>query len=216
MPEFVQGSIKEQFEGLSNKFDVLPISLRALIAVMLFLVVFTFWNAIFRKPQAIKQMGMRAQIKSLQASLNLTQIKSRNLLSGGKDSAGGSSQQLQSEIQSLAGKLTKVRSVVSSVTNMSAVLQDVFRESKGLKLTLIKNLPSAKLISGGPGIGDVYRHQLEVVFDGDYFNTLSFIRHIESLKTPTFFDDLDYTVTAYPMAKIVMHLHTLSSAKDVS
>ena len=53
-----------------------------------------------------------------------------------------------------------------------------------------------------------------MTFEGDFFNTLNYLQALEKTSWPIFWDQLTYTVTEYPKAKIVLRVHTLSEQKE--
>lgn len=209
------GTLKERIKKVPRAFNLLSRNLRILICVLVCIVVFVFWNTVIRVPQRQRIQGLQQEIVTIRKTLLRLQVQASEFLTG-KQAGGkvsGSASQIQSTIQALTKQLEQVNKVVLSVKNMAAVLQELLKENKGLRLLSVKNLPSQVVVQGGGGVTSIYQNRVEIIFEGDYFNTLRFLRHIEQLRWPTFFDSLDYMTEKYPIAKVTIQLHTLSQAE---
>ena len=61
-----------------------------------------------------------------------------------------------------------------------------------------------------PPLPQVYKHGLEIVFQGDYNSTLSYLKKLELLPWKFFWEEVVYEVVQYPKAQIMVRIHTLS------
>jgi len=66
---------------------------------------------------------------------------------------------------------------------------------------------------GKASVPEVYEHGLDVVFQGDYASTLSYLKKLEKLPWKFYWDEVTYEVLQYPKAQISVHIHTLSLEK---
>jgi MSHA biogenesis protein MshJ len=57
---------------------------------------------------------------------------------------------------------------------------------------------------------EVYKHGMRIVFEGDYFKTLSYLRALEAMPWRLYWDNVEYHVTDYPKARVAITVHTLS------
>lgn len=90
------------------------------------------------------------------------------------------------------------------------VLSDIISSETGLYLlSEIHNLPE-KIITNPNDSTILYEQSLIIRFKGDYFSTLVFIKRLEQLKWPLFLDRLEYNVTKYPIANVIIQLHIIS------
>ncbi|KPJ93428.1 MAG: hypothetical protein AMJ53_07265 [Gammaproteobacteria bacterium SG8_11] len=60
---------------------------------------------------------------------------------------------------------------------------------------------------------EVYKHGMEIVFQGDYSSTLSYLRKLEQLPWKFYWEEVVYEVLDYPKAQIMVRIHTLSLNK---
>lgn len=60
---------------------------------------------------------------------------------------------------------------------------------------------------------EVYQHGLEMVFQGDYNNTLNYLKKLQRLPWKFYWDEVRYEVLEYPKVRISLRIHTLSLEK---
>jgi len=133
-------------------------------------------------------------------------------------------QELLSEISALAGDLVTPNQMTSLLTNVLA------RQS-GLEVISFKNEPvkplrAATTIStdvedddeneqlaslDSSGSGQVYEHGLTIEFEGDFFNTLRYLRFLEGMTQSFFWDSVNFNQSEWPTAKVTLQIHTLSA-----
>lgn len=61
----------------------------------------------------------------------------------------------------------------------------------------------------------LYQHEFTMEFEGDFFSVYKYLKRLENSPYRFYDDSLDYSVTEYPKAKIVLKLHTISKGKDL-
>tara|TARA_R110001592_G_C13175703_1_gene750295 strand:+ start:3002 stop:3685 length:684 start_codon:yes stop_codon:yes gene_type:complete len=109
---------------------------------------------------------------------------------------------------------------------MADVMRKVLSDYKGLRLVSAKNLPveplelDVKKESNGHKNTEkddaqtvLFTHRFEMVLNGDYFQTLAFLKSLEEMKG-FYWTLLKYEVNEYPKAKITLQLSTLSLDED--
>lgn len=96
---------------------------------------------------------------------------------------------------------------------MGALLQDLLRAQDHLRLVRLETLKPEPVRFGNDAStpASVFRHGLLVEFSGDYAATLNFLRALEGMSWQVFWDRLEYEVTDYPQARVILRLHTLST-----
>jgi MSHA biogenesis protein MshJ len=61
--------------------------------------------------------------------------------------------------------------------------------------------------------GAIYKHEVEIVFQGNYLDMLSYMRELESLPEQVYWNKGKLTVIEYPKASLTLNLFTLSLEK---
>lgn len=122
---------------------------------------------------------------------------------------------LDSEISNLAGDLI-------SPSDMTRILTSLLQRQAGLELISFQNkaavplrgavanaaanVPAASAIAG-----QVYSHGLVLEFQGDFFNTLKYLRFLEEISGSFFWDSINFKQVVWPNALVTLEIHTLSS-----
>lgn len=134
----------------------------------------------------------------------------------------------RSRIENLERELAEVDQVLLGLygelilpQQMAGVLTEILQSETTLRLVSFENLPPQSLLEDGAGQVqgledeqiDVYRHGLRLEFEGDYLETIRFLRKVEGLDTSFFWDNLSFQVVEYPLATISLNIFTLSTAR---
>jgi len=107
---------------------------------------------------------------------------------------------------------------------MARILESVLRQQSALKLVSVKSLQSEPLIKHAENSNEaetentknklkkveVYRHGLQIEFEGNYLSALKYLKSLESLQWEFYWDAVILEVTDYPKSRIVITVHTLS------
>jgi len=56
----------------------------------------------------------------------------------------------------------------------------------------------------------VYKHGIEMEFNGSYLETLSYLKQLQQLPWHFYWDDVLFDVISYPQSRIIIRVHTLS------
>ncbi len=133
--------------------------------------------------------------------------------------------QLQGEINSLAGDFV-------TPNEMTNILTSVLERQAGLELVSFGNQSATPLREGVSNVaellaatgavnlddvvttgvsGQVYEHGLVIEFEGDFFNTLKYLRFLEDITGSFFWDSISFRQLDWPNAHITLEIHTLST-----
>ena len=133
--------------------------------------------------------------------------------------------QLQDEISSLAGDFV-------TPNEMTNILTSLLERQAGLELVSFRNLSATPLREGVSNVaellaetgavnlddvvttdvsGQVYEHGLVIEFEGDFFNTLKYLRFLEDITRSFFWDSISFRQLDWPNAHITLEIHTLST-----
>ena len=135
---------------------------------------------------------------------------------------------VRTRIEGLENDLAEVDSALLNLygelilpQQMAGVLTEILQSETTLRLVSFENLPPQSLLgdeaSQVQGLDqeqiNVYRHGLRLEFEGDYLETIRFLRKVEGLETSFFWDNLSFEVVEYPLATISLNIFTLSTAR---
>ncbi|MCH8264862.1 MAG: hypothetical protein IIC10_05635 [Proteobacteria bacterium] len=132
---------------------------------------------------------------------------------------------LQDEINELAGDFV-------TPNEMTNILTSVLERQAGLELVSFGNQSATPLREGISNVaellaatgavnlddvvttgvsGQVYEHGLVIEFEGDFFNTLKYLRFLEDITGSFFWDSISFSRLDWPNAHITLEIHTLST-----
>jgi len=81
--------------------------------------------------------------------------------------------------------------------------------SKNNKITVKKSITKAKA-----GHSSIYKHGMRVEFEGNFNGTVAYLQALESMPWRFYWDNVEYEVLQFPLARVVITVHTLSLDED--
>ena len=221
----------EKWYLIKDKVADMTLRERVILAVMSVVVVAVFWLQFifgdYEKTQ--KQLSNR---KSSIATETLSQ--SERMVELSELLAHDPNAELRNQRETLDAKLFTLKQKIEARLShliapekMADVMRTVLSDYKGLRLVSAKNLPveplkihaeeNSKGLNLSNSAGDseavIFAHGFEMALSGNYFQTLSFLQHLEKM-SGFYWQALDYEVDDYPKAKIKLQLNTLSLEED--
>lgn len=115
---------------------------------------------------------------------------------------------------------------------MVSLLESVMTEDKKLKLISLKNLPEIAMNISGSSLFEVnqsegskneiaasdalfYKHVFEVELEATYESALAYLKRLDSVQWPLFWQGLRYETTTYPKGILKIKIYTLSMSEEV-
>ncbi len=121
---------------------------------------------------------------------------------------------LGSELGELNEKLAGVLEHFVEPERMPALLEDVIQHHQGLRLKRIVSLPVERVRLSNDSDDEtaiqVYRHPLQLVFEGNYFEMMAYLEELEASQWEFGWRRLEYRVDEYPLAIVIIEIETLS------
>ncbi len=125
--------------------------------------------------------------------------------------------QLQAQLKKENDALNQYRTKLIKPEVVPALLDKLLADFSGLTLQNIETLPPKELSrihNDDKENGLLYRHEIKMTFTGEYQDLLAYVKKIEKLNYPLWWGDIEYKITNFPQAKIVLTLYTLSEHKN--
>lgn len=130
--------------------------------------------------------------------------------------------ELQAAIVEADAELDRVYGQLIDPREMSLMLTRILQRETTLELVSLSNKPSELLLT--TAIGDetdggnetkveLFRHGLQMVFEGSYLDTVRYLQSLESLDSNFFWESMQYSVLEYPRARITLDIYTLSTQR---
>lgn len=233
--------MKQRIEALKQRFEAYSLRERALISLALIVVIYLLWDMLLMNQEGVAQRKIVGQMYSINQQMEAlnTQI---DLLTASL--TGGEAAQMKARVGELQGLLQDIAQQEQDLTvqfirpeQMAGVLREILAKNNQLVLIRLSNLgveplfaedsPSREAAatsvpSAAPGTAaqqatpraEIYRHGMEVVFEGDFGSTVQYLQALENMPWRFYWDNVEYQVLQYPKARVVIRLHTLSLDKE--
>ncbi len=216
--------VAQSIGKMAERFDALSVRERLLILATIITLLFVSWDSLLMSPLGERQSKTIVGMQSV--SQQLDKIASQVTSLSTKKSKNTESQ-LQKRINDVRRLLVEAKEKQTQATGdfvppdkMISVLRELLEAEKGLQLTLLKSLGTTSLqervsVSGNTANetnekSTIYKHGLQVVFEGDFFSTLRYLQALESMPWHFHWDAVDYQVLDFPRARVSIIVHTLS------
>ncbi len=219
--------MKNRFAAWGERFEAFSLRERSLIAASIIVVMFLFWDNLLLSPQEIQQKKIVVEMYNTNQQTETVTEKIKEMSAALRGSQVTHINARVNELQTLLGKLKQQQKDLTiefiQPVQMAGVLRDMLHAESGLGLTSLESLGVQPLF---PTKGDnktknekkgtrtqqpeIYKHGLRIVFEGNYFKTLKYLRALEAMPWSLYWDNVEYRVTKYPKASVVITVHTLS------
>ncbi|MDO9520471.1 MAG: hypothetical protein Q8K97_04005 [Pseudohongiella sp.] len=217
-------SLQYKLRELGDQFDARPALEKALVAGLVLIGMVWLFFALLATPVQSEITAIANQLTQAQNQLSALEQREQAAISASATDpnepvrvrialAIEAQRNLDGEIQQLAGNLVTPQS-------MTRVLTSILERQSGLTLISIDNsapqLVQSSDATAGTGNSSqarqrIFKHSLNVQLEGDYLSLIGYLRRIEGFPERFFWDQLSFTQTEWPKARISIQLHTLST-----
>lgn len=219
--------MKDHISAWGERFEAFSLRERALIAAGIIVVLFLLWDTLLLSPQEIRQKQIVAEMHNINQQTEALTAQIREMAAALR---GGEADRVKARIAELKNLLATLKQQQKDLTvefiqpaQMAGVLRDMLHAESGLVLLSLESLgaqplfpPSEEELAEIEKSGkrshqpEIYKHGLRIVFEGDYFKTLHYLRALEDMPWNLYWDNVEYQVTEYPKASVAITVHTLS------
>ena len=221
----------EKWYLIKEKVAEMTLRERAILASMSVVIVAVIWLQFVFGDYEKEQKGLSNKKSAIAAD---TLSQSERLVTLSEVLAHDPNAELRKQREALDAKLFTLKQKIETRLShliapekMADVMRTVLSDYKGLSLVSAKNLPVEPLKihadenskgldlsnSAGQSEAVIFAHGFEMELSGNYFQTLSFLQHLEKM-SGFYWQALDYEVEDYPNATITLQLNTLSLEED--
>ena len=212
--------MNHQLKPLLDKFDALNERERISVILLSVVVIIMVFVELFISPLSQKYNIVDKQIISLQAQT--TKLNSEIIVLKSKKNQDPDLQEkqkiklLNEQISNINVHLKEKMHGLIEPKQMAKVLEVVLAQNTDLKLIRVESLGAIPLAPVKAKEGEeaknlgIYRHGLQIEFNGTYLSTLSYLKALDELPWNFYWDVLELNVDKYPMSSIVITVHTLS------
>jgi len=200
-------TLQERFNSLSSREKIISLS-------TLLVLFWGIWDNLVYQPITAEQKRLDVELTNLNTNLTVNQQVAIQLEALGKIDPNKENKQslkkIKLELKKLKLQLDTGNKKFVPAQLMTEVLQDMLRQNKGLKLISLKTLPITTLSKNKQLKSWIYRHGLSITLSGSYFNTLNYLKSLESSPWRFNWEAINYQVKQYPEAETTLRIYTLS------
>ena len=214
-------------EKLQEKIDSRVLRERVILFVTALAIVFMLWNLVVQSRFDLKTTALRADLDKIAAERKQTETQiTAFVMAAASDPAILKKNEitaLKQQIAEVENKLSGLSQGLISAEELPKILEEVLLRTASVNLLAVKTLPASELmlttvdttapddakeIQQGTG---VYKHAVVIKVSGSYPQLVQLLTAIEALEWKFYWEGLDYKVTQYPEAEILIRVFTLSS-----
>lgn len=219
--------MKERITAWAERFEAFSLRERSLIALGIIVTAFLLWDSLVLTPQEAKQKQIVAEMHDINQQTDLLNNQIKQMTAALQ---GGEAEHINARTREVNALLSKLKQQQKDLTvefirpaQMAGVLRDLLHAESGLVLIRLESLGVEPLFpvdekdktdnekrSKRLHESEIYKHGLRIVFEGDYFKTLNYLRALEGMPWRLYWDNVEYQVTKYPKATVEITVHTLS------
>ena len=227
--------MNKQITAWAERFEAFSLRERALVTAAIVALMFMLWDAALMSPEELQQTQVVKKMQSLNQQTEALNLQIQEMSAALR---GGETQHINARIGELSSLLARLEQKQKDLTiefiqpvQMAGVLRDMLSAENGLVLTELVSLGAEPLFPNKDDdenndqtkakneLGkkmvrahrpEIFKHGMRIVFEGDYFKTLAYLRALEAMPWRLYWDNVEYQVSDYPKARIAITVHTLS------
>ncbi|MCK4841776.1 MAG: hypothetical protein KAT04_07810 [Methylococcales bacterium] len=199
---------------LLERFNNSTVREKIMFHATLLFIIWGAWDNFFYQPIAEQQKHLSTELSTLKVKLSAQQLAATQIEASGKIDPNLANKkkldEINSELKKLKKKLDIGEKKFVSAHLMAKVLRDMLKQNKRLTLINLETLPVTNLSELGQQKSWIFRHGLSITVSGHYFDTLKYLKSLESLPWRFNWDSINYQVKQHPMAETTFQVYTLS------
>jgi MSHA biogenesis protein MshJ len=212
--------------AFTQRFDALAVRERALIFAAVVAMVCFGWQSLLMSPLLARQKQVEQRLS--QARLQIATIEATGSMVSNDPltAAAARNGALKGRLSALANELSALSQGYVAPERMSELLRQMLADQHGLTLLSLENLPVESLSQPvrtdslpaerhlQPGDRGPFLHPVEMVVEGDFANTVAYLRALEQLPWRLHWQRLELTVVNYPVNRTRIVIGALSLSRD--
>ncbi len=207
----------KQFAEYAEKMHAMSVRERLLIIVTIVaLLIFIWWN-FYAEPRLAKTDQFAIQNAALRQENNTLTVTVDEM---NRRINQGVNQTKQQQLQLLSNELKTVNDILRQMTleliepdEMFELMQQLIFAESNLKLTTLKRkqvMPAFSIEEGSDEQPEIYRHVMQMQFEGAYLDILNYISRLEQTEWKLIWDSISLKTTEYPVVQVDIEISTLS------
>jgi len=214
-------NLKSRAADICEKVDALSSRERVIIAVTLIATIFGIYDQLMLNPFLEKRESVQQEMASLAPEVERIGKEIESLVEQQKRDPNV---KLREKIDN---KKNRIKTLDGIIRNETRRLIDPERMPQILGYLLSRKsalaIESVKSVSGEPIYFDegrkeesgLFKHDLSISLEGTYYQVQEYLEHIENMAEQIYWDDMEYEAKQYPIGRLSLNVHTLSTSKEL-
>ncbi len=213
--------MNKTWQQYAKRFDAQTPRERALIAVSLLVAITFVWWAYYFDPNVAEIEKRQAANSRLQTEIDnsravLADIR-RRINDGVHNEQQAQLAKLQSELRQLEERLQVTTIELVDPEKMFQLMNQLLYRDSNLKLIGLRRRdvrPAFEVDETQGEQAGIYRHVLEIEFEGSYLDILAYVQSLERLDWKLLWDEIEIASGEYPRASVKIAVSTLSTRRE--
>jgi MSHA biogenesis protein MshJ len=203
--------MKRYWAMLAARIDEMSLRQRAMLFATVSLVVIALTHALLLEPVLARQKRLIDQVNRDQSQLAAVRAQIEGLVkereAGGKDPAQAAVRELEQKLAAAEKTLAQRRQAFVAPTRLPALLKDLLAPGQAVRMESLRLVPGTE----AEGATGFYRHGVELVLKGSYFDLLQYLVQLEKLPARLLWGRTELQVEKYPEVRLTIDVRTLST-----
>jgi MSHA biogenesis protein MshJ len=226
----IEGPFRRMISS-ARRLDRRPLRERLLVNLLLVVIVAVLIDWLVLSPTRDRLAGMEADLASRESQAEELRTARDELAEGVANDPvvdlENTEQRLQARIGELDREVESVARGFVSAGSMAEALREMLADSS-LRLVSLTTLPAERIhvgseqqvgsgqegesrpASAAPGMPVLYRHPLEITFEGRFAQALDYLQRVQALPWDFQWDGIEVQILDYPRASFTWRLHSIS------
>lgn len=214
-------TLGQRLRLFAERFEQFTLRERAMIFGAAALLLLGLTNTFLLNPLAARQQALSQRLLQNQGQLQAMQEGIRGAARRGAEDPDAA---LRARLDNLRREEAALNELLAAKSRqlvapekMPALLEDILGRNRGLQLVSLRSLPAAALgdkaappAGAAPSAGGIFRHGVEVVVRGGYFDLLGYLAELEKLPWQLYWGDASLSAEAWPVSQLTFTIYTLS------
>jgi len=216
-----------------QKLDRRPLRERVLVNLLIVVVVVMLVDWFVLSPERDRVAGMEADLASRDSQVEELRTARDQLAERVANDPvielERTEERLQARVEALDQRLESAAQGFVSAGSMAEALRDMLADSP-LQLISLETMPAERLRqppdadadgeggvepTGPNGLPMLYRHPLEITFEGRFVDALAYLQRVQGLDWDFQWDGIEVETIDYPRATVTWRLHSISLEEAV-
>jgi MSHA biogenesis protein MshJ len=203
--------MKRYWSTLAARIEEMSLRQRALLFATVGLVVIALAHVVLIEPVLVRQKRLVDQVNRDQSQLSAVRAQIEGLVkeleAGRKDPAQAALRELEERLAAAEQTLARRKQAFVASARLPALLKDLLGPGEAVRMESLRLVPGTEL----EGSAGFYRHGVELVLRGSYFDLLQYLIQLEKLPVRLLWGRTELQVEKYPEVRLTIHVRTLST-----